>query len=124
MNITIKRVYEPARSSDGLYVLVDRLWPRGLSKARAHLDHWMRGVAPSLGLRKWFSHDPAKFFDFQQAYRHELSEDEEKQRCVTKLIEWSRTQTVTLLYAAKDSECNHAIVLLHYLQDKKRSEQL
>jgi uncharacterized protein YeaO (DUF488 family) len=115
MSIQMKRIYEPVQDSDGLRILVDRIWPRGMSKERACLDDWMKSVTPSPELRKWFNHEPAKFARFQEAYLKELAEDEEKQRGVDRLIKLGRTQMVTLLYSAKDSECNHAIVLLHYL---------
>lgn len=121
---TIKRIYEPAQENDGLRILVDRLWPRGISKARAHLDEWMKSVAPSSELRKQFNHKPERFAEFERAYRREFAEDKEKQQAAAQLIGWSHTQNVTLLYAAKDPDCNHALVLLRYLDEKEASEQL
>ncbi|MCO7125404.1 DUF488 domain-containing protein [Sporolactobacillus shoreicorticis] len=119
MTIQIKQIYEPVQDSDGLRILVDRMWPRGISKERARLDDWMKSVTPSPELRKWFNHEPAKFARFQEAYQKELSEDEEKQHGVEKLIKLSRTQTVTLLYAAKSPTCNHALVLVVFIKSKE-----
>jgi Uncharacterized conserved protein len=116
MSIQIKRIYEPVQDSDGLRILIDRIWPRGMSKERARLDDWMKSVTPSPELRKWFNHEPTKFARFQEAYQKELSEDEEKQRGVATLSKLSRTQTVTLLYAAKSPTCNHALVLLDFVK--------
>ncbi|MDF2909481.1 MAG: hypothetical protein K0Q56_361 [Sporolactobacillus laevolacticus] len=83
----------------------------------------MKSVAPSSELRKQFNHKPEHFAEFKRAYQRELAEDKEKQQAAAQLIEWSRTQNVTLLYAAKDPDCNHALVLLRYLDEKEASEQ-
>lgn len=123
MKRKIKRIYESVQDDDGLRVLIDRLWPRGVSKAKAQLDEWMKNVAPSPELRTQFNHKPERFAAFAQAYRRELSEDAEKQQAVRQLLDWNRTQNVTLLYAAKDPDCNHARVLLHYLDEKEAPEQ-
>ncbi|MET1249412.1 DUF488 domain-containing protein [Sporolactobacillus sp. STCC-11] len=122
MSIQIKRIYEPVQDSDGLRILVDRIWPRGMSKEHARLDDWMKSVTPSPELRKWFNHEPAKFTRFQEAYQKELSEDEAKQRGVETLMKLSRTQPVTLLYAAKSPTCNHALVLLDFIKNKENSD--
>ncbi|KYD11253.1 hypothetical protein B4102_2218 [Heyndrickxia sporothermodurans] len=114
--ITIKRVYKPVNEADGKRVLVDRLWPRGISKEKAEIDEWMKDIAPSNELRKWFNHDPEKFEEFSQKYKEELKEPEKKKE-LDKLIEMSDGNTVTLVYSAKDEEHNQAVVLKHYLEE-------
>lgn len=118
MGIAIKRVYEPAAAADGKRVLVDRLWPQGESKERAQLDEWMKDIAPSAELRKWFGHDPEKFTSFKQKYRVELDTATEKQPLVKQLLEMAKDGTLTLVYAAKDAENNDAVVLREYLEEK------
>lgn len=114
--IVIKRIYDDAEDSDGHRVLVDRLWPRGLSKERADLDDWFKDVAPSPELRTWWDHDPDRFNDFTQRYEHELS-DEVHAEAIEQLIELiHKSDRVTLLYAAKDESVNHAAVLQDYLR--------
>lgn len=112
MGIAIKRIYEEPAASDGFRVLVDRLWPRGMTKERAALDLWLKAAAPSPSLRKWFGHDPAKFAEFRARYVAELDTD-------TAVKDLRRICTehpdVTLLYAAKDPQVNHALVLRDYL---------
>lgn len=113
----IKRAYEPAEKTDGTRILVDRLWPRGLSKKEAHIDQWMKEVAPSVPLRKWFGHDPKKWHEFQVRYLHELKQNP----AIDKLEDvLHKDKVITLLYAAKDAEHNHALVLLHYLKEKSK----
>lgn len=111
MNINIKRVYEKPDKEDGYRILVDRLWPRGLTKEKANVDLWLKEIAPSTGLRKWFGHEPAKWNDFKKKYVAELNENKES---VSVLKEKMKKGTVTLLYGAKDREHNEALVLLHY----------
>lgn len=112
--LQIKRIYEPAEDSDGKRILVDRLWPRGVKKEAANLDEWMKEVAPSVALRKWFDHDPAKWEKFSLQYITELKQN----KAVTDLIELLKyNQTGTLLYAAHDEQHNHAIVLQHFLTE-------
>lgn len=111
-SIKIKRVYEEPAKSDGKRVLVDRLWPRGLSKERAAVDIWLKEIAPSTDLRKWFGHDPAKWKEFQKRYIEELDANAEP---VNTINELAKKGTVTLLYGAKDEEHNDAVVLLDYL---------
>jgi len=112
--LQIKRAYEPAEKSDGTRILVNRLWPRGLRKEEAHIDHWMKQVAPSVPLRKWFNHDPAKWEEFQFRYLHELKENP----AVNELHDViNKDKVVTLIYAAHDTLHNHALVLLQYLKD-------
>lgn len=114
MTVRIKRIYEPAGDGDGTRVLVDRLWPRGVRKADAVVDYWLRGVAPSPELRKWFGHDPARFDAFAAAYRDEL---ERSPDAVAELLALARAGDVTLLYGARDPVYNHARVLADYLDE-------
>ena len=106
--IQIKRVYETPSKADGIRVLVDRLWPRGLTKERAAIDQWLKELAPSTELRKWFAHDPAKWKEFQTRYKSELAE---RRDLLTDLKHRSRKGTVTLLYASRDEEHNEAAAL-------------
>ena len=111
--IHLKRVYEEPSKKDGLRVLVERLWPRGLTKERAAVDLWLKDVAPSPELRKWFGHDPARWEQFQERYRKELRE---KKDAVRLLKQKAKEGTVTLVYAARDEEHNGALVLKRILQ--------
>ncbi len=112
MRFTVKRVYEDPDSGDGFRVLVDRLWPRGLSKDRAHVDRWLKDVAPSTELRRWFDHRASRFAEFSARYTSELDGNES----VEELRQLARKHpTVTLLYGAKDTEINHAVVLARFL---------
>ena len=113
MAVRIKRVYEPAEHSDGYRVLIDRIWPRGVSKQSAGLDEWARELAPSSDLRRWFAHDPAKFDEFRVRYRGELADHQEKLR---ELCRRGRKGTLTLVYAARDTEHNDAVVLAELLR--------
>jgi uncharacterized protein YeaO (DUF488 family) len=106
--IRIKRVYEPYAEEDGKRVLVDRLWPRGLNKEDARIDLWLRDIAPSTALRKWFAHDPSRWGDFRRNYRKELEAHKEM---LDELRKASRKDTVTLLFSARDSAHNNAVVL-------------
>ena len=108
MSIRIKRVYEQPSHEDGKRILVDRLWPRGLSKEKASVDLWLKDIAPSTELRKWFAHDPSKWDEFKQRYLSELKENSE---AVQTLKEELKKGQVTLVYAAKDEEHNDALVL-------------
>ena len=110
-SIFIKRIYEPAVKADGFRILVDRLWPRGLSKKAVAVDVWMKEIAPSTTLRKWFDHDPEKWTEFQKRYLKEVKENKE---AVSELKEYLKKGTVTLLYAAKDEVHNEALVLKKY----------
>jgi len=105
-------VYDPPAKSDGLRILVDRLWPRGLSRQSAKIDYWLRDVAPSNRLRRWFSHDSAKWMEFIKRYAKELDGNPE---AVTKLCKLLSERQVTLLFAAKDAEHNNAVALRDYL---------
>src|SRR5579863_6140045 len=108
--VRIKRAYEPAAADDGYRVLVDRLWARGVSKEKAHLDAWMKEIAPSTELRRWFGHDPARWDEFQRRYRAELAEPE-RRRLVAALAERALHGPVTLIYGARDTAHNEAVVL-------------
>ncbi|WP_457798508.1 DUF488 domain-containing protein [Methylocystis sp. S23] len=116
---SLKRVYDPAEESDGTRVLVDRLWPRGLSKDKAAIDHWAKDVAPSDELRRWFAHAPERWEEFQTRYRDEL-ESPEAQEEIAALRAMGRKGRVTLLYAAKDEAMNNAVVLRDYLRKSAR----
>jgi Uncharacterized conserved protein len=117
--ISIKRVYDSAAASDGLRLLVDRLWPRGLSKDEAAVDRWLRDIAPSPALRQWFGHDPAKWPEFQRRYVAELNAMPDAPALLQRLLQDHKH--VTLLYAAKDEAHNHAIVLADYLRQSTPS---
>ncbi len=108
--IRIKRIYAPLGDDDGYRILIDRLWPRGVSKENAHVDLWLKEVAPSTELRKWFQHDPAKWTGFEERYRKELSDKKENLLRIKTLEK--EHGNVTLLYAGKDEEHTHALVLL------------
>jgi len=116
MTIQIKRIYEEAEKKDGMRILVDRIWPRGISKDKAKLDLWIKEIGPSTDLRKWFNHDPEKFNDFKSMYKKELKNGEQKE-AFEKLKEAAKeNETVTLLFAAKDEEHNQARVLKEMLE--------
>ena len=108
VSIRLKRAYEPAAPSDGYRVLIDRLWPRGVKRESARLDEWARELAPSTELRRWFGHDPARFAEFRRRYLEELSAQEDKLR---ELRGRARETTLTLVYSARDTEHNDAVVL-------------
>jgi uncharacterized protein YeaO (DUF488 family) len=118
MDVRLKRAYEPPARSDGYRVLIDRLWPRGVSKQEARLDEWARELAPSSELRRWFGHDPAKFDEFRRRYREELARQEEK---LGELRRRARGGRLTLVYGARDSEHNDAVVLAELLRRGRRS---
>jgi len=119
MSIRLKRVYDPAAESDGYRILVDRVWPRGLTEETARVDLWLRRIAPTTELRKWYSHDVEKWTDFQRRYEEELARHGELLDLIGD-IERHR-KTVTLLFGAKDEDHNEANVLVDVL--KKRSAQ-
>lgn len=109
---TIKRAYEEAGTDDGYRVLVDRLWPRGVSKEEAQIDLWLKEIAPTTTLRKWFGHDPSKWREFKRRYEHELASNES----VAQLRSLEREhKKVCLVYGAKDTEHNDAVVLVDFL---------
>jgi uncharacterized protein YeaO (DUF488 family) len=115
MTMVIKRVYEARGDADGFRILVDRLWPRGVRKDEAEVDLWLREIAPSDELRKWFGHDPTKWLEFRRRYFAEL---EAKADLVAQVRDRARTGVVTLLFGAKDEEHNQAAALRDYVQVK------
>ena len=116
MHINIKRVYEEPKKDDGERILIDRLWPRGLTKEKAKVDLWLKDIAPSTTLRKWFGHEPSKWNEFKKKYHDELKDNTES---VNKLKEELKKEKVTLIYGAKDKEHNDAVVLKEYFEQKK-----
>lgn len=116
--IRIKRVYREPSVRDGIRILVDRVWPRGLTKKRARIDAWRKELAPSAALRKWFGHDHAKWIRFRKRYRTELM-DADQRSVLKELARLSRHRTITLLYSAADEEHNQAVFLKELL-DKLR----
>ena len=113
MNVRLKRAYEPASAEDGFRVLVDRLWPRGVSKEQAKLDEWDQELAPSSQLREWFGHEPDRFPEFRRRYIDELRANGPRLR---ELRRCARTGTLTLVYYAHDSEHNDAVVIAEALR--------
>jgi len=107
-HLRLKRAYAPAEADDGVRILIDRLWPRGVSKARAALDDWIKDLAPSNALRTWFAHDPARWAEFQRRYRAELRDQPE---ALDRLRALAGEQVVTLVYGARDEQHNDAVVL-------------
>ncbi len=118
--ISIKQVYEEQGPSDGERYLVDRLWPRGMSKEKLVMDAWLKDVAPTTELRRWFGHDPDKWEEFQSRYRSELDANPDAWK---PLLEASKRGNVTLLYSAHDSEHNNAVVLKAYIQQRNSDLQ-
>jgi uncharacterized protein YeaO (DUF488 family) len=118
MDVRLKRAYEQAAASDGYRVLIDRLWPRGISRDAARLDEWARDLAPSGELRRWFGHDPSRFAEFRRRYTAELGRHEEKLR---ELRRRARSGPLTLVYGAHDKEHNDAVVLAQILRSGRRS---
>ena len=112
-DIRVKRIYDAPDRSDGARVLVDRLWPRGARKDTAKLKLWLKDIAPSAELRRWFEHDPIRFAEFSLRYRVELSANKD---AVGQIDDLAKAGPVTLLYAARDTEHNHAHVLAEYLK--------
>lgn len=117
MSIAIKRAYDPPSGSDGHRVLVDRVWPRGVAKDDLRLDAWLKDLAPSAGLRKWFGHDPKKWEEFKARYAHEL---EAQSETLDRLAERARAGRLTLVFAAKDTEHNNAAALKEHLERRLR----
>jgi uncharacterized protein YeaO (DUF488 family) len=118
IDVPIKRAYEPATASDGYRVLIDRIWPRGVTREEAQLDEWARELAPSAELRRWFGHDPGRFEEFRSRYTEELGAHEEKLRELRRRAGEGR---LTLVYGARDTEHNDAVVLADVLRRGRRS---
>lgn len=112
LHISVKRVYEPIGEDDGVRVLVDRVWPRGVTKKDLRADQWLRDVAPSNSLRKWFNHDPTKWEEFKRRYAAEL---EGKPAIIRCLLDWAGEKGLVLLFSARDLRCNQAVALQGYL---------
>ena len=115
-SLNIKRIYEPAAAADGLRILVDRVWPRGVSKKKAALDHWMKEVGPSTALRKWFGHKPERWAEFRKRYRKELAVNP----AVKELRALVKGKRATLLFGAHDAEHNQAVVLAELLRRQRK----
>ena len=113
--VKTKRVYDPASPDDGKRILIDRLWPRGIKKERAKIEEWLKDIAPSDELRKWFSHDPAKWPDFEKRYAAELKK---KSDLVERLRAEAKKGTITLLFASKEAKCNNAAVLKKLIEHR------
>ena len=114
--VRVRRVYAAPTPDDGVRVLVDRVWPRGLSKDKARIDHWLKEVAPSTALRQWFGHDPARWTEFRRRYRAELEQNPASLDALRSLV---RGRTATLLYGARDEEHNQAVALAEILQERR-----
>jgi uncharacterized protein YeaO (DUF488 family) len=119
-HLRLKRAYEPASPEDGVRILVDRLWPRGVSKEHAALDEWDKDIAPSTELRQWFGHDPAKWPEFQRRYRAELRQHAD---VLDRIRNLAKKKAVTLVFSAHDEEHNDAVVLRDVLLNEKRSSR-
>lgn len=113
--IKIKRVYDPVLKDDGRRILVDRLWPRGVKKEKARIDEWLKDIAPTDELRKWFSHDPEKWQEFRRRYKKELKD---KKELIQKLRAEAKSGKITLLFSARDIEYNNAVVLKEVIEGK------
>lgn len=124
MEVLLKRAYEKPAKSDGFRVLVDRLWPRGVSKVNLHLDMWAKAASPSTDLRKWFGHDPARWEQFERRYKAELKESAAREVIATLVDCAKHARVITLVYGAKDTEHNEAVtlrgILKRRLESKKR----
>jgi uncharacterized protein YeaO (DUF488 family) len=110
--VKIKRIYEPAVKDDGFRILVDRLWPRGLSKEKAKIDLWLKEIAPSNQLRKWYGHDPEKWTEFREKYFNELKDKDELVHLIARKLEEG---TITFLYSSKEEKINNAVALKEYI---------
>ena len=121
MELLLKRAYEKPAKSDGVRVLVDRLWPRGISKAKLSLDMWAKDVSPSTALRKWFGHDPERWQEFEKRYKAELKESAAREAIAAIVDRAKHVRAMTLIYGAKDTEHNEAVVLRGIL--KRRWDQ-
>jgi len=113
MDIKLKRVYEEPTKGDGYRILVDRIWPRGLSKEKAKIDFWPKEIAPSNELRKWYRHDPEKWDEFKSRYFKELKDRSEQ---VNELLEWIKKGAVTFVYSSKEQKLNNAVALKEYIE--------
>lgn len=117
-DLRIKRIYLSSEKEDGYRLLIDRLWPRGISKVKANLDEWDKTVAPSSELREWFGHEDEKFPQFEKKYRVELEHNQDAAQFAKHVKELLKTSNVTLLYGAKNETCNQAVVLKDWIMEK------
>jgi uncharacterized protein YeaO (DUF488 family) len=118
MPIDLKRAYDPPAKSDGRRILVDRMWPRGVAKDDLRIDAWLKDLAPSTELRKWFGHDPTKWDEFRKRYAREL---EQRSQALEELLGKARTGHVTLVFSARDTEHNNAVALREHLEHRLKS---
>ncbi|MFB4165422.1 DUF488 domain-containing protein [Alteribacillus sp. JSM 102045] len=123
MAVVIKRIYENNSKEDGKRVLVDRIWPRGISKEQAALDDWVKEAAPSSELRKWFNHDKEKYELFAKKYKNELQSNNKSKEAYNELVNLAFCGKVTLLYASKNETYNHAVLLRDWINDDIRKKQ-
>nr|WP_321292312.1 DUF488 family protein [uncultured Trichococcus sp.] len=119
MELKMKRIYESPAETDGFRILVDRLWPRGVKKEAAQLDAWLKDSAPSPDLRKWFDHDPEKFAAFKERYEEELLTNPSTVAVVAEILKQLAETDVTLVYAARDPEINHVVVLRDFVESQR-----
>jgi uncharacterized protein YeaO (DUF488 family) len=117
--IKIKRIYEPPAKDDGFRILVDRLWPRGLSKEKAKINLWLKEIAPSDQLRKWYGHDPKKWTEFRKKYFNELKDKDELVNLIASKL---KKGTITFLYSSKEDKLNNAVALKEYILEDGRME--
>lgn len=120
MELKLKRIYESPAETDGFRILVDRLWPRGVKKKAAQLDAWLKDSAPSPDLRKWFDHDPEKFAAFKERYEEELLTNPPTAAAVAEILKQLTETDVTLVYAARDPEINHVVVLRDFVESQRK----
>jgi len=118
--INIKRIYDAPVPDDGIRILVDRLWPRGLTKEKANVDLWLKEIAPSNELRKWYGHDPRKWVEFKKKYFKYL---DTKRELVSQIIQKTKERDVTLLYSSKEEKVNNAVALKEYVEKKKQGDK-
>ena len=118
--IKIKRIYDTPTEDDGFRILVDRLWPRGLTKEKAKVDLWLKEVAPSDQLRKWYAHDPEKWAEFRKRYFNDL---DAKRELVNQIVQKMKEGEVTLLYSSKEEKINNAVALKEYIAKKKKGDE-
>ena len=119
--VSIKRVYEPEEATDGFRILIDKLWPRGMAKAKANIAFWAKSIAPSTALREWFGHKPENFPTFTQKYTEELTANPETESFIALCKKQLKESNVTLLYGAKDEVHNQAVVLKHFIEEKLKT---
>lgn len=120
MKLKMKRIYEAPAKADGFRILVDRLWPRGVKKEIAQLDAWLKDSAPSPDLRKWFDHEPDKFAAFKERYEEELLTNPQTAAAVAEIMKQLEAADVTLVYAARDPEINHVVVLRDFIETQRK----